>query len=106
MPIFLGFNGFLSGEKTLRHDPPLEFSSPLRLFGSGGRPSIQAIPPSVPFADLPFMFPSVTGWYLTLIINGKLLNPTNTVRTQPSPGPNIPSNSRVFLCPRRTVTLR
>lgn len=39
------------------HEPPLEFSSPLRLFGSGGRPSMQAIPPAVPFADLPFIVP-------------------------------------------------
>ncbi|KAG7219618.1 hypothetical protein INR49_018956, partial [Caranx melampygus] len=36
-------------------EPPLEFSKPLRLFGSGGRPSIQAIPPTVPFVDLPFI---------------------------------------------------
>lgn len=36
-------------------EPPLEFSKPLRLFGSGGRPSMQAIPPSEPFADLPFI---------------------------------------------------
>lgn len=38
------------------HDPPLEFSRPLRLFGSGGRPSIQAgAPLAAPFADFPFM---------------------------------------------------
>lgn len=36
-------------------EPPLELSKPLRLFGSGGRPSIQAIPPSEPFVDLPFI---------------------------------------------------
>lgn len=36
-------------------EPPLEFSKPLRLFGSGGRPSMQAIPPSEPFADFPFI---------------------------------------------------
>lgn len=37
------------------HEPPLEFNSPLRLFGSGGSPSMQAMPPAVPFVDLPFM---------------------------------------------------
>lgn len=41
-------------------EPPLEFSNPLRLFGSGGRPSMQAIPPSVPFVDLPFIVLCVT----------------------------------------------
>lgn len=41
-------------------EPPLEFSKPLRLFGSGGRPSIQAIPPREPFVDLPFIVPRVT----------------------------------------------
>ena len=38
-----------------RQEPPLEFSKPLRLFGRGGSPSIQAMPPAVPFADLPFI---------------------------------------------------
>lgn len=38
------------------HDPPLELSSPLRLLGSGGRPSIQAsMPPAAPFPTLPFI---------------------------------------------------
>lgn len=38
------------------HDPPLEFSRPLRLFGSGGSPSIQAgAPLAAPFEDFPFM---------------------------------------------------
>lgn len=41
-------------------EPPLEFSKPLRLFGSGGRPSMQAIPPAVPFADFPFIV-----WWVT-----------------------------------------
>lgn len=41
-------------------EPPLEFSKPLRLFGSGGRPSIQAIPPNEPFVDLPFIVLRVT----------------------------------------------
>lgn len=40
-------------------EPPLEFSKPLRLFGSGGSPSIQAIPPREPFVDLPFIVPWV-----------------------------------------------
>lgn len=38
------------------HEPPLELSSPLRLLGSGGRPSIQAsTPPAAPFPVLPFI---------------------------------------------------
>ncbi len=41
-------------------EPPLEFSKPLRLFGSGGRPSIQAIPPTEPFVDFPFIVPWAT----------------------------------------------
>lgn len=41
-------------------EPPLEFSKPLRLFGSGGRPSMQAIPPREPFEDLPFIVLRVT----------------------------------------------
>lgn len=37
-------------------EPPLEFSKPLKLFGSGGSPSMQAsVPPAVLFDDLPFI---------------------------------------------------
>lgn len=93
-------------------EPPLEFSKPLRLFGSGGRPSIQAIPPNEPFVDLPFIVLRVTkriNCSISIGI-GKLTvessNPRDGQNAQSSPTPNNTSNSRGFLCPGRPTTPR
>lgn len=90
-------------------EPPLEFSNPLRLFGSGGRPSMQAIPPSVPFVDLPFIVLCVTKRGELVSIKScffQFKDATNTVIAQQSPTLNKPSNSRAFLTPGQPTTPR
>lgn len=99
-----------------RQEPPLEFSKPLRLFGSGGRPSIQAIPPSEPFVDLPFIVSGAAKLnYIKIIImlrftpkfaaelsKSTLRMHSGSLTHQTTPA----SNSRGFLCPGQPTTPR